>query len=90
MHLAHESRLPVRPKDARVAAVPAQAGLSLGLRRKEKEVDEEVSKTPKICETCDNCVYVGEGDFICIRKDEPELVIIDWQAVRDACRKWKA
>ena len=21
----------------------------------------------RTCETCDECVYVGEGDFVCIR-----------------------
>lgn len=43
----------------------------------------------RICETCDHCVYIGEGDFICDRDDEPELVIVDWQAIREACEKWR-
>lgn len=21
--------------------------------------------TPKICSTCDNCIYIGEGDYLC-------------------------
>lgn len=21
--------------------------------------------TPKICSTCDNCIYIGEGDYFC-------------------------
>lgn len=29
---------------------------------------------PKICDTCINCVYIGEGDYIC-DIDEPVLVI---------------
>ena len=46
-------------------------------------------KTPHICETCDCCVYVGEGDFICDDKDDPEFVIVDWQAIREACERWR-
>ena len=49
-----------------------------------------MSRQPNTCETCDECVYVVEGDFVCIRKDEPELVIADWQALREACKKWSA
>ena len=40
------------------------------------------------CETCESCVYIGEGDFICDRSKEPKLVIIDWQAEQEACEKW--
>lgn len=29
--------------------------------------------TPKICSTCEHCVYIGEGDFIC---DIDEQVIV--------------
>lgn len=43
----------------------------------------------RICETCDHCVYIGDGDFICDRDDEPELVVVDWQAIREACEKWR-
>ena len=45
-------------------------------------------KEQATCETCDNCVYIGDGDFICDRCKDPELVIIDWQPERDACEKW--
>lgn len=37
------------------------------------------------CETCDFCVYVGEGDFVCDRGDELELVIEGWCPVREPC-----
>lgn len=47
------------------------------------------TNNPRVCETCDHCVYIGEGDFICDRKDDPVLVIIDWQAEREACPKWR-
>ena len=30
------------------------------------------------CEVCDNCIYVGEGDFICDNFDIPVLVKEDW------------
>lgn len=30
----------------------------------------------KICNTCANCVYIGEGDYIC-DVDEPILVMED-------------
>lgn len=41
--------------------------------------------TQKDCETCDYCVYIGEGDFICDKREEPELVIENWQPVRMPC-----
>lgn len=31
-------------------------------------------KTPKICNTCDNCVYICEGDFIC---DEHQVLVME-------------
>ena len=31
---------------------------------------------PKICNTCANCIYIGEGDYIC-NVDEPILVMED-------------
>lgn len=37
------------------------------------------------CETCDYCTYIGEGDFICDREDEPMFVIEGWQPVREPC-----
>ena len=32
---------------------------------------------PKICSTCGNCIYIGEGDFIC-NVEEPILVMEDF------------
>ena len=48
----------------------------------------DMSKEERTCETCDHCTYIGEGDFICDRNDEPVLVIEDWIELRGACRKW--
>lgn len=28
---------------------------------------------------CDNCNYIGEGDFICDRGPEPVLVMDEWE-----------
>lgn len=39
-------------------------------------------KTPKICNTCVNCVYIGEGDFIC-DVNEPILVLEDFTPTED-------
>lgn len=47
-----------------------------------------MSKEKCTCETCDHCIYIGEGDFVCDLKDELELVIEDWIALRLPCRKW--
>lgn len=42
----------------------------------------------KLCDdTCDSCVYIGEGDFICC--DANELVIVDWIPVHGFCIKKK-
>lgn len=42
----------------------------------------------RICDdTCDNCVYIGEGDFICGIANE--LVIVDWVSVYGKCIKKK-
>lgn len=35
-------------------------------------------KMIKCCLTCDHCVYIGEGDYIC-DVDEPTLVLSDWK-----------
>lgn len=32
------------------------------------------TKIPKICSTCANCVYIGDGDYIC-DVDEPIIVM---------------
>lgn len=44
-------------------------------------------KEDKTCESCDNCVYVGEGDFACDEKDY-EIVIEGWVPLRKPCKKW--
>lgn len=40
-------------------------------------------KTPPTCDPakCDNCIYIGEGDFICDSDnfdDDPVIVVEDW------------
>lgn len=30
------------------------------------------------CHTCEHCVYIGEGEYICDQKDEPAVVLIDF------------
>ena len=39
---------------------------------KKKLAEEKI----KICNTCANCIYIGEGDYIC-NVDEPILVMED-------------
>lgn len=37
---------------------------------------------PRMCDPgmCDNCTYIGDGDFICDRgPGEPVLVVEDWE-----------
>lgn len=42
----------------------------------------------RICDdTCVNCLYICEGDFICTELNE--LVIVDWVPVYGACVKRK-
>ena len=43
---------------------------------------QRVSEKPRMCDPgmCDNCQYVGEGDFICDNAPEgPVLVVEDWE-----------
>ncbi len=47
-----------------------------------------MSDRPRTCESCDECVYVGEGDFICDVDDEPVFVIEDWCEMREPCERW--
>lgn len=40
---------------------------------------------PRICDPgmCDNCQYIGEGDFICDDRPEgPVIVVEDWQLLK--------
>ena len=39
---------------------------------------------PKICSTCANCIYIGEGDYIC-DVDEPILVMEDHMPNENYC-----
>ena len=39
---------------------------------------------PKICSTCANCVYIGEGDYIC-DVDEPIIVMEDHMPNENYC-----
>ena len=42
----------------------------------------------KICDdTCESCLYIGEGDFTCSELNE--LVIVDWVPVYGVCVKRK-
>lgn len=42
----------------------------------------------KFCDdTCESCLYIGDGDFICSELNE--LVIVDWVPVYGACVKRK-
>lgn len=42
----------------------------------------------RICDdTCEHCVYICEGDFICSQLNE--LVIVDWVPVNGTCIKHK-
>ena len=42
----------------------------------------------RICaDTCENCIYIGDGDFICSVLNE--LVIVDWVPVNGVCVKNK-
>ena len=47
------------------------------MKRKKKNL-------PKICSTCANCVYIGEGDYIC-DVDEPILVMEDHMPNENYC-----
>lgn len=49
-----------------------------------QEMTYAVGIEKRVCDdTCDNCIYIGEGDFICDRKSE--LVIEDWFPVFGYC-----
>ena len=37
----------------------------------------------KCDESCDNCIYIGEGDFIC--DEAQEIVIDEWVPVYREC-----
>ena len=39
-------------------------------------------KAEKFCDpaVCDECVYLGDGDFICWKQDE--IVVADWEPTK--------
>ena len=37
------------------------------------------------CETCEDCLYIGEGDFICDRYYPPVIVKEDWTPTNYYC-----
>lgn len=39
-------------------------------------------RKPKMCQNCEHCVYICEGDFIC-DMDEPILVMEDYTPTED-------
>jgi hypothetical protein len=41
----------------------------------------------RTCETCDECVYLGGGDFACMERDY-ECVILDWEPLRPPCDRY--
>lgn len=42
----------------------------------------------RICDdSCTNCIYIGEGDFICSAINE--LVMVDWTPVNEKCIRHK-
>jgi len=39
---------------------------------------KRVNKQPRMCEYCENCIPIGEGDHICTECGEPKMVISDY------------
>ena len=39
-------------------------------------------KITRVCNNCENCTYIGEGDSICIL-EEPVLILEDWTPTSD-------
>ena len=49
-----------------------------------KNKNRSASKKVKICDdTCEYCLYIGEGDFICEKNNEP--VWTDWCPIYGNC-----
>ena len=55
-------------------------------RKNKKDKKDEKTCDPMMC---DNCNYIGEGDFICDRGIEPVLVMYDWAPTEnfERCKK---
>lgn len=44
------------------------------------------NKGGKPCDdSCDNCMYIGEGDFMC--DIDNEIVISEWMPIKGTCDK---
>ncbi|MDD4188140.1 MAG: hypothetical protein PHX04_05245 [Bacilli bacterium] len=43
------------------------------------------------CFNCDNCLYIGEGDYICEAMEKPVIVITEYQPYKyfNFCKKKK-
>lgn len=37
---------------------------------------KESGSEMETCNNCDECVYIGEGDYACIKEGEPKIVIV--------------
>ena len=59
------------------------------MRRKKKTYNP--NRKVRFCDpgACDECVYIGDGDFLCDRNQT--IVVADWQPTRDymACKRRK-
>jgi hypothetical protein len=42
-----------------------------------------MDKMPCTPETCENCIYIGEGDFMCDADDTPRIVLADFEPTED-------
>ena len=61
-------------------------------RNMKKRKKHQHQEKPRMCDPgmCDNCIYIGEGDFICDKgPGEPVIVVEDWVPNEDAgrCRR---
>lgn len=57
------------------------------MRKRRKRYSQQ--EKPRICDPgmCENCQYIGDGDFICDDRPEgPVIVVEDWQPTEEAGR----
>lgn len=57
------------------------------MRKRRKHYPRQ--EKPRICDPgmCENCQYIGDGDFICDDRPEgPVIVVEDWQPTEEAGR----
>lgn len=50
------------------------------VKPKKKNRDKMIFCDPAVCH---NCVYIGEGDFICDKTSETVFVMSDWDVTDD-------